>query len=153
MFRLIGNCQLENKAAKGTRFDFDPRALEDRKFKKIADLDLKGLEKASDGKAAILAFSPQEHPFFSAAPDLSDAAIDHEETVIAKEELPLPPTLLEKASKCDSVEEIIEAASAPLSSNDVRRISDSTAQQSGSKLWFAARAGRITASTLKQCID
>ncbi|KAL9976880.1 hypothetical protein ACROYT_G014218 [Oculina patagonica] len=58
-----GNCQLKSKGAKGTRFDFDPRALDDRKVKKIEDLDLEGLRRASDDKAAILKFFPKNSPF------------------------------------------------------------------------------------------
>lgn len=55
-----GNCQLESKEAKGNRLNFDPRALKDRGLTQIKDLDLEGLRRASDGKAAILKFFPKE---------------------------------------------------------------------------------------------
>ena len=35
----------------------------------------------------------------------------------------------------------------------MKRISETTAQQCNSELWFTVRAGRITASILKHCID
>ena len=105
----IGNCRFENKVSKGTRFDFDPRALADRKIKR-EDMDLEGLQRVSDGKAAILTFFDQEYTVYNEAPDLSDVAIVHQETVVAKEEQPLPPTLLEIASQSDSAEKLMEAA-------------------------------------------
>jgi len=151
--KIKGNCQLEGKAAKGNRFDFDPRALEDRRVKRIEDLDLEGLRKASDSKAAILKFFPREHPVWQESPDLSDVAIVMEETVTAIEEEPLPPTIPDIAKQCDSVDEIVEAALRPLSFDDVKRISEATVQQSNNELWFSVRTGRITASKLKNCAD
>lgn len=69
------------------RFDFDPRALEDRKAKTIKDIDLMGLQRASDGNAAILKFFPHNDcAIYQEAPDLSDAAVVREETVASKEE-------------------------------------------------------------------
>lgn len=44
-------------------------------MKRIEDLDLEGLRKASDSKAAILKFFPREHPVWQESPDLSDVAI------------------------------------------------------------------------------
>ena len=84
---------------------------------------------------------------------MSDVAIVHQETVVAKEEQPLRPTLLEIASQSDSAEKLMEAALATLSFNDVKRISEATAQQCNSELWFTVRVRRITASILKHCID
>ena len=55
-------------------------------------MDLEGLQRVSDGKAAILKFFDQEYTVYNEAPDLSDVAIVHQETVVAKEEQPLPPT-------------------------------------------------------------
>ena len=52
--------QLEGKAAKDNRFDFDPRALEDRRVKRIEDLDLNRLRGAFDSRAEILKFSRSE---------------------------------------------------------------------------------------------
>lgn len=71
----------------------------------------------------------------------------------ATEEEPLPPTILEIAKQCDLVDEIVQAASRPLSFDDVKRISQATVQQSNNELWFSFRAGRITASKLKNCAD
>ena len=69
------------------RFDFDPRALEDRKAKTIKDLDLMGLQRASDGNAAILKFFPHNYcAIYQEAPALSDAAVVWEETLVSKEE-------------------------------------------------------------------
>ena len=136
------------------RFDFDPRALEDRKAKTIKDIDLMGLQRASDGNAAILKFFPHNDcAIYQEAPDLSDAAVVREETVVSKEEKPMPLTLLDIASKCKSAEELMKAALVPLSCDDVTRISEATTQQRDNEVWFAARAGRITASILKKCID
>ena len=73
-------------------------------------MDLEGLQRVSDGKAAILKFFDQEYTVYNEAPDLSDVAIVHQETVVAKEEQPLPPTLLEIASQSDSAEKLMEAA-------------------------------------------
>ena len=119
-------------------------------MKRIEDLDLDRLRKASDSKAAILNFFPQENPVWQESPDLSDVAIAMEDTVTAIEEESLPPTMVEIAKQCDSVDEIVEAASRPLSFDDVKRISQATVQQSNNELWFSVRAGRITASKFKQ---
>ena len=117
--KVKGNCQFENVSHRGSRFDYDPRASEDRKAKEIRDLDLMGLHRAPDGNAAILKFFPHNCATYQEAPDLSDAAVFHEETVVAREEKPMPPTLLDIASKCNSVEELMETASVPISWDDV----------------------------------
>ena len=117
------------------------------------DLDLEGLRRASDDKAGILKYFPQDPPVWQESPDLSDVAIAMEETVTTEEEKPLPPTMLEIANQCDSADELVEAALRPLSFEDVQRISDATVQQSNNELWFSMRAGRITASQLKKCAD
>ena len=138
---------------RGSRFDFDPRALEDCKAKEIKDLDLMGLHRASDGNAAVLKFFPHNCATYQEAPDLSDVPVVHEETVVAREEKPMLPTLLDIASKCNSVEELMETASVPISWDDVERISEATMQQRDNEVWFDVRDGRITASILKKCID
>ena len=51
------------------------------------------------------------------------------------------------------MEELKETASVPISWNDVERISEATMQQCDNEVWFDVRAGRITASILKKCID
>ncbi len=116
-------------------------------------MDLEGLRRASEDKAAILEFFPPELPVWQESPDLSDAAIAVEETVTTQEEKPLPPTMLQIAYQCQSEDEIVEAALRPLSFEDVKRISAATVQQSNNELWFSMRAGRITASKLKNCTD
>ena len=151
--KVKGNCQFENVSQRGSRFDFDPRALEDRKAKQIGDLDLIGLNRASDGSAAILKFFPHSCAIYQEAPDLNDAAVVQEETVVATEEKPMPLTLLDIASKCNSSEELMEAASVPIPWDDVVRISEATMQQRDNEVWFDVRAGRITACILKKCID
>lgn len=83
-------------------------------------MDLEGLRRASDDKAAILKFFPQELPVWQGSPDLSDVAIAVEETVTTEEEKPLPPTMLEIANQCESADEIVEAALRPLSFEDVK---------------------------------
>lgn len=55
-----GICQLENNVSKKSRFDYNPRALADRGVKSIEELDLEGLRRATDGKAAILNFFPKK---------------------------------------------------------------------------------------------
>ena len=65
----------------------------------------------------------------------------------------MPLTLLDIASKCNSSEELMEAALVPISWDDVVLISEATMQQSYNEVWFDVRAGRITASMLKKCID
>ena len=65
----------------------------------------------------------------------------------------MPLTLLDIASKCNSSEELLEAALVPISWDDVLGISEATMQQCDNEVWFNVRAGRITASTLKKCID
>ena len=112
-----------------------------------------GLNRTSDGSAAILKFFPDSCAFYQEAPDLNDAAVVQEETVVATEETPMPPTLLDIASKCNSSEELMEAALVPISWDDVVRISEATMQQRDIEVWFDVRAGRITASILKKCID
>ena len=47
----------------------------------------------------------------------------------------------------------MEAALVPISWDDVVRISEATMQQRDNEVWFDVRAGRITASILKKCID
>ena len=148
-----GNCQLENNVSKRSRFDYDPRALADRGVKSIEELDLEGLRRATDGKAAILNFFPQENHASQDYPDMSDMAVVSEETVVTTEKEPLPPTLPEIASQFTSADQILEAALKPLSFAVVKQISDETIQQRDDNLWFAVRTGRITASKLKRCID
>ena len=68
----LGNFQIEAKLMSGgSRFDYDPRALEDRKIKKIEELALKELRTPSDGKAAILHFFPPEQTLWQEEPNLS----------------------------------------------------------------------------------
>ena len=56
--KVKGNSQFENSSHRESRFDFDPRALKNRKAKEVGDLDLIGLNRASDGSSAILKFFP-----------------------------------------------------------------------------------------------
>ena len=151
--KVKGNCQFENVSQRGRRFDFDPRVLKDRKAKQIGDLDWIGLNRASDGSAAIPKFFTQSCAIYQEAPDLNDAAVVQEETVVATEEKPMPLTLLDIASNCNSSEELMEAALVPIPWDDVVRISEATMQQRDNEVWFDVRAGRITASILKKCID
>ena len=60
---------------------------------------MKGLQRASDGTAEILKFSDQEDAINNEAPDLNDVPTVHEETVVAKEEQPMPQMLPEIARK------------------------------------------------------
>ena len=148
-----GNCQLENNVSMRSRFDYDPRALADRGVKSIEELDLERLRRATDGKAAILHFFPQENHASQDYPDISDMAVVSEERVVTTETEPLPPTLPAIASQFTSADEILEAALKPLSFAVVKQISDETIQQRDDNLWFAVRTGRITASKLKRCKD
>ena len=65
----------------------------------------------------------------------------------------MPLTLLDIASNCNSSEELMKAALVPIPWDDVVRISEATMQQRDNEVWFGVRAGRITASILKKCID
>lgn len=65
----------------------------------------------------------------------------------------MPLTLLDIAtSKCNSSEELIEAALVPISWDDVVRISEATMQQRDNEVWFDVSVGEITATMLKKCI-
>ena len=88
-----------------------------------------GLNRASEGSAAILKFFPHSCAIYQEAPDLNDAAVVQEETVVATEEKPMPLNLLDIASNCNSSEELMEAALVPIPWDDVVRISEATMQQ------------------------
>lgn len=61
------------------------------------------------------------------------------------ETLQLPPTELQKACKDFRLEELTQS--------QVQAVEDETRKQSSSTIWFRQRAGRITASKLKQVIQ
>ncbi|XP_035670045.1 uncharacterized protein LOC118411675 [Branchiostoma floridae] len=152
--KVKGDCGLEEDSnhTKRTRYNNDPRAVEDRQDKTLQDLDLEGLRVATNGSAGILAYVQ----FGSNESEMPDVEHVVNEEVVTNAEyicMPdLPKTLPEIAQEASSTQELFQLATTPVSEEVVNIIRETTKDQTQSDSWFKYRQGRITASNLYEAV-
>ncbi|XP_071803029.1 uncharacterized protein [Asterias amurensis] len=146
----------QEKTPKVGRINFDPRALTNRRPKKLSNFNLKALANITNGKCGTLLYALRsaEELRVLDTPDLNDYSVYNEETVILVPSVPcIASDILEtNVDIClsDFEDKLINRMQVDQSRVD--HISTSTVEQRNCREWFEMRKGRITASNVHECI-
>ena len=139
---------LQTTDTKVGRHRYDPRAVADRKDKKLCDFDLESLARISNGSCGVLLYVP--HTFLG---NINDA--EFEETVMSSQ---LPNTVSEAAQAALKMAQSGKDSFAKLffkhlrcSSEEIMALERATCGQARNQIWHEHRKGRVTSSKAHMC--
>ena len=107
---ILGNCVVEEIVSNSKRFNYDPRALNDRHSKPLKELNIDELREACNGCAGVLCYLPAEpNPDYQEL-DVSDCSVAREVVVTQEETIQfatpaLPPSLTDLAESISDADE------------------------------------------------
>ncbi|XP_038058735.1 uncharacterized protein LOC119730016 [Patiria miniata] len=141
---------------KGRRDMFDPRAVVNKKVRKLCDYDLDSLADISNGKAAVLLYAAHQrhvHPTLTSKPDINHLNSTLDEDISSSSPIRVSSVVdafreVKKSAGTDAATYTAMTKEMACSGRSREWLAESTCQQAESHMWHKHRVGRITASNM-----